>query len=178
MRVGCARRMRGGHGGRDVGKISATFDLGLGGHWTQGVRVELLAPGLALLLPKRKAFGGAKPSVVHLDKHALVAFERNGGHTTLIMRENRVQAVAGLRFTEENGAVDGGRDRPRTTTSRVQELALTPDDAAGLVTLADATAARSSVPSHRTLKRAQARQPERRHPPAAARGRRRDPHSR
>jgi hypothetical protein len=134
------------------GKIAATFDLGLHGHWTQGVRVDLLAPGLALLLPKRKAFGGAKPSVVHLDKNALVAYERSGGHTTLIMREAAAKPSPGYRFTEENGqwiavAIDHNND------VQGSELALTADDAAGLVTLADATAAAiDGFRSHRTLK--------------------------
>src|SRR5690349_7992433 len=97
------------------GKIAATYDLGLSGTWSQGVRVDLLAPGLALLLPKRKAFGGAKPSVVHLDKNALVAYERSGGHTTLIMRETANKPSPGYRFTEENGqwiavAIDQNND--------------------------------------------------------------------
>jgi hypothetical protein len=122
-----------------AGKIAATFDLQLAGQWTQGVRIDLLAPGLSLLLPKRKAFGaGAKPSVVHLDKHALVAFERGGGHTTLIIREKAVGPAPGYRFSEENGnwvavAIDQNND------VQGQELALGSDDAAGLRTLAEAT---------------------------------------
>lgn len=134
------------------GKIAATFDLGLGGHWTQGVRIDMLAPGLALLLPKRKAFGGAKPSVVHLDKNALVAYERSGGHTTLILREAAAKPSPGYRFTEENGqwiavAIDQNND------VQGAELALTPEDAAGLITLADSTAkAIDNFRDHRQLK--------------------------
>jgi hypothetical protein len=122
-----------------AGKLVATYDLAVGGAWLTGVRIDLLAPGLTLLLPRRKA-PGAKPQSVHLDKHALVAYERNAGHTTLIVRETAQKPSPGYRFTEDgttwiavpidhNSEVQGG------------ELAMTPEDAAGLASLASAAAA-------------------------------------
>jgi hypothetical protein len=135
-----------------AGKIVATFDLTLAGTWSQGVRIDLLAPGLTLLLPKRKAFGGAKPQVVHLDKNALVAYERSGGHTTLIIREAATKPSPGYRFSEENGAwIAVAIDQNNEVQG--QELALTPDDSVGLVTLADgAAAAIEGYRNHRTLR--------------------------
>jgi len=123
-----------------AGKLSATFDLSVSGTWSQGVRVDLLAPGLTLLLPKRKAFGGAKPQSVHLDKHALVAYERNAGHTTLIVRENPTKASPGYRFSEEGGTWIAVAIDPNNEVQG-QELAQLPEDAAGLITLATAAAA-------------------------------------
>jgi hypothetical protein len=124
-----------------AGKLMATYDLNVSGTWTQGVRIDLLAPGLTVMLPKRKAFaGGGKPAPVHLDKHALVAYERNAGHTTLIIRETFNKPSPGYKFTEDGGNWSAV---PIDQNSDLQgsDVALTADDAAGLIALAQAATA-------------------------------------
>ncbi|MBP9208517.1 MAG: hypothetical protein KBG28_31400 [Kofleriaceae bacterium] len=122
-----------------AGRFVATFDVALTGIWTAPVKFEALMPGITLQLPRRKMFGGAKTQPVALDRCALIAFERTGTVTTLILRENPAKPSPGWRLVEDKGAVactalDGGAD------AGSEEAPLTGDDVGQVKRLGDAVA--------------------------------------
>jgi hypothetical protein len=134
-----------------AGRFISIYDLQLSAPWTQPVKVEVLVPHITVHLPRKKAFGGAKPAPVALDKTALIAFERGSGTTTLILRDNPSKPSPGYRFTIEGASVTAiAIDSAHDTSG--QDLMLDADDGTRIIQLADAVfAALDGLRAHRQL---------------------------
>jgi hypothetical protein len=77
------------------GRFHATFELQLAPPWTGVVRIGSIAPGLDVLAPKKKAFGGWKRARVSLDKAGIVAVERSAERHTMTIRSHAAKPSPG-----------------------------------------------------------------------------------
>jgi len=80
-----------------AGKFRAMYDLDLDGAWSHVVRIGALVPGLDVVVPRKKTFGGVKRGRVHLDKCGLIAVERAPDRHVIVIREHAGKPSAGWR---------------------------------------------------------------------------------